>query len=233
MSSNSARQWSVSDDGADPQLLLRPIRCLLLDDSHFDRRRVMHTASRAGLKLDVVEVGTISEAREAVKQRIFDLHVFDFRLPDGDGIEFAREVLSSAEKKAVPTVILSGQGRETTSVTAFMAGCADYLTKETLNPETFHRSIINALHKAALRAEQDEPHVEKTAINAVLKAVYDARLNGVADPISEIARQASELQENGGVSNELQIAIDMLSQSCHSISTRLAEIEEIAESYND
>lgn len=230
----SARHWDANSDTiTDPAFSLRPISCLLLDDSRFDRRRVIHTAARAGLRMDVTEVSTLAEARDALLTASFSLHVFDFRLPDGDGIEFAREVLSNTRHNAVPTIILSGQGRETTSLTAFMAGCADYLTKETLSPTSFHSSVINALHKAALRAELNEAKSEKDAINAVLQAICDARINGVEDPISEISRQANLMQENGGISSELQTAIDTLSQNCHIIATQLTEIEKIAGHYDE
>ncbi|MEM6905658.1 MAG: response regulator, partial [Pseudomonadota bacterium] len=97
---------------------LRPVRCLLMDDSQFDRRRVMHTAQRAGLRMDVVEAATIAEARDLLTSNDFALCVFDYYLPDGDGIRFAEEVLHNPDRRPVPTIILSGRGTQETPRTA-------------------------------------------------------------------------------------------------------------------
>ncbi|MEM0922476.1 MAG: response regulator [Pseudomonadota bacterium] len=234
MSALAAKTISDESD-ADPlaKLGVRPISCLLLDDSRFDRRRVVHTANRAGLKIDVVECATVAEARKILAQQNFSLHIFDYRLPDGDGIAFAKEVLADAKHKMVPTIILSGKGHENTSISAIMAGCADYLTKDLLSPGTFHHSVINALHKAALRAERDEEDQDKDAIRAVLDALCDAHLDVMATPLADLRDRAEALKASGDASSDLQKAIDTLTGKYERINGQLSQIEDIAKRYRD
>lgn len=228
--SQAARLDSDLEDTA-TSLGVEPIRCLLLDDSRFDRRRVIHTADRAGLRMTVCEASLVAEARALLARSTFSLHIFDYRLPDGDGIRFAREVLSTPKHQAVPTIVLSGQGTESTSLSAIMAGCADYLTKETLSPASFHRSVIGALHKATLRADPDASAADQHAIRAVLSALCDARVDEVKDPLTRIAQSADLLRETGMNSSDLQNAIDALAQNCQSINAQLEEIERLAQDY--
>ncbi|MEL6478525.1 MAG: response regulator [Pseudomonadota bacterium] len=234
MKAQAAKAFN-DDAQADPiaKLGMRPIRCLILDDSRFDRRRVIHTANRAGLKMDVVEAATVVEARTILEKQEFSLHVFDYLLTDGDGIAFAREVLADPKHKAVPTILLSGKGRETTSIDAIMAGCADYLTKDLLSPGTFHHSVINALHKAALRAEKGDSDQENMAIREVLDALCDAHLDVMATPLADMRDRAEALKAQGLASSDLQRAIDELSGNYEQISGKLTEIEEIAKRYRD
>ena len=234
MTANSARaiQGDELKDEVQP-LDVRPIRCLLLDDSRFDRRRVMHTAARAGLKMDVTEVSTVAEARKVLTDQAFSLHIFDFMLPDGDGIAFAREALANPSHKTVPTIILSGKGEENTSISAIIAGCADYLTKDALSPETFHHSVIGALHKATLRAENAASDQDKDAIRTVLDALCESHLEVAKGPVEDLAARAEALRKNGATSSELQKAIDHLAENCETISGYLEEIEAMAKSYRD
>ncbi|MEM7506264.1 MAG: response regulator [Pseudomonadota bacterium] len=233
MSTNQAASPQPDSDISAASLGVAPIRCLLLDDSRFDRRRVMHTANRAGLRMNVSEAATLAEARAHLAEQSFSLHIFDYRLPDGDGIGFAREVLSTPVHQSVPTIILSGQGKESTSLSAIMAGCADYLTKETLSPASFHASVIGALHKATLRTDPDAPAAHQEAIRSVLDALCEARIDDVKIPLSRVAHHADILRETGMTSSELQAAIDALAQNCQSISTQLEEIERLARGYEN
>lgn len=212
---------------------IKPVKCLIMDDSRFDRRRVVHTVNRSGLKMDVTDVTSIREARDTLAQQKFDLHVFDLNLPDGNGIEFAAEVLSASRHRKVPTIILTGENLENGSANALLAGCADYLTKDTLTPESFRISVINALHKATVEAAKDDDAVDNSAIKTLTQALLNARRTGDAEGLEALARRAFGTADGDALPSALQQAIDELTRNCHDISGKLSEIEQIAGEYID
>jgi two-component system KDP operon response regulator KdpE len=72
--------------------------------------------SKSGLKRGLIEAGT----------RQPDLVVLDLGLPDGDGVDFIRDLRTWSE---IPIIVLSARTTETDKVGALDAGADDYLTK--------------------------------------------------------------------------------------------------------
>lgn len=70
---------------------------------------------------------SLSQARQAVQSRSFDLLILDVTLPDGDGIFFCRELRASG--CATPILFLTARDEEFDIVTGLDAGGNDYVTK--------------------------------------------------------------------------------------------------------
>ncbi|MCK9388698.1 MAG: two-component system response regulator KdpE [Sulfuritalea sp.] len=70
----------------------------------------------AGLQRGLIEAGT----------RRPDLVVLDLGLPDGDGVDFIRELRAWS---TIPVIVLSARAEEAEKVRALDAGADDYLTK--------------------------------------------------------------------------------------------------------
>jgi signal transduction histidine kinase len=74
------------------------------------------------------QVTTLAEARTKLGSRAYDLFVFDFRLPDGDGIELLREVRHQGIE--TPTIFVTTASSAKLAVDAMKLGADDYLVKE-------------------------------------------------------------------------------------------------------
>lgn len=70
---------------------------------------------------------SLSQARQAVQSRSFDLLILDVTLPDGDGISFCREL--RARGCAAPILFLTARDEEFDIVTGLDTGGNDYVTK--------------------------------------------------------------------------------------------------------
>jgi signal transduction histidine kinase len=71
---------------------------------------------------------TLAEARRRMSERTYDLLVFDFRLPDGDGIELLREIRDAGID--APTVFVTTASSAKLAVDAMKLGADDYIVKE-------------------------------------------------------------------------------------------------------
>jgi signal transduction histidine kinase len=77
----------------------------------------------------VVEVApTLADARRLLAAKAYDLCVFDFRLPDGDGIELLREVRGGGLD--IPTIFVTTASSAKLAVEAMKLGADDYVVKE-------------------------------------------------------------------------------------------------------
>lgn len=83
----------------------KPFVILYVEDNDLVREslaEVLETADRR-----VVCVGNGAGAREALREHEVDLLLTDINLPDGSGLDVAREAL--AQKPALPVIVCSGQ----------------------------------------------------------------------------------------------------------------------------
>ena len=69
---------------------------------------------------------TLQEAREILKKEDITLVLLDGNLPDGNGIDFVREIRKNSQ---VPIILLTVNNMEVDIVTGLEAGANDYITK--------------------------------------------------------------------------------------------------------
>ena len=137
-------------------------RVLVVDDELQILRGLKVILRQAGYDVEVA--ATKAEAIDAAAARPPDAMVLDLVLPDGSGVDVAREVRKWSR---VPIIVLSALGDEREKVRALDAGADDYVTKP------FGPDELSARLRAVLRrsAEPDEgPVVEAGDLQVDLAA---------------------------------------------------------------
>ena len=71
---------------------------------------------------------SLSAARDALKNREFDLMLLDVNLPDGSGLDFVRK-LRQEGKTGLPVILLTANDTELDIVAGLESGADDYVTK--------------------------------------------------------------------------------------------------------
>lgn len=101
--------------------------------------------------LEFVLCKTITEAKEMLRQKTFDLLIFDINLPDGSGLEFCREIRKSSR---IPIALLTAKDMELDIVKGLEYGADDYITKP------FSLMVLRARMRALLRRNMGEQRAE-------------------------------------------------------------------------
>lgn len=97
---------------------------LVLEDEREIRRFVRTALQSEGWQ--VFEAGTIKQGLVEAGTRRPDLIIADLGLPDGDGVDFIRQVRTWT---GVPIIVLSARSHEDEKVAALDAGADDFITK--------------------------------------------------------------------------------------------------------
>ena len=139
---------TASDNGSRPS----PLRCVLMDDSRFDRRHLRSVAADSRYDIEFVETANIAETREALQGGAADFMLLDNQVPDGSGIDFAKQLAKDASLNSIPVIVVTGQGGEEIVINALRAGAADYLVKDNLNSEIFDQAVENAMRRSQASA---------------------------------------------------------------------------------
>lgn len=104
------------------------IRVFLVDDHEVVRRGLIDLL-RADPELDVVgEAGSVAEAMARIPAAQPDVAVLDVRLPDGNGIELCRDLLSSMAD--LRCLMLTSFTSDEAMLDAVLAGASGYVIKD-------------------------------------------------------------------------------------------------------
>lgn len=95
---------------------------------------------------DVTTTATAAEALEAALRHPPDIVLLDLLLPDGCGLDVARQLGTTRQGRGVPIIVLTASGDEESERESLRAGAADYVTKP-VNEEVLRRRIDNVLRR--------------------------------------------------------------------------------------
>ena len=102
-----------------------PVPCIIvIEDEPQIRRFVRRSLEAEGCR--VYEADSVQRGLIEAGTRQPDLVILDLGLPDGDGVDFIRDLRAWSD---IPIIVLSARTTETDKVGALDAGADDYLTK--------------------------------------------------------------------------------------------------------
>lgn len=171
------------------------IRCLVIEDNSFDRKVLRQAAGDCSLDFDLREVSNISAAEDVLSNDSFDCVLLDFRLPDGDGLSFARHFLSD-DDSSTALIMLTAEGSEQLAREALQLGILDYLPKGSLSPESLERAISNAMAKVKLQQERQQALDELKRSNEALGRFASIVAHDLRAPIRQMQTSSAFLKED-------------------------------------
>lgn len=118
----------MSPKGPGRPIVTRMVKVFLVDDHEVVRRGLLDLLS-ADPELDVIgEAGSVSEAQARIPALQPDVAVLDVRLPDGNGIELCRDLLSRMPD--LRCLILTSYSSDQAMLDAILAGASGYVVKD-------------------------------------------------------------------------------------------------------
>lgn len=121
-------------------------RVLVVDDERLIRWSIIEKLH--GLGFDTEEAGGVSEARNIINKRALDVAIVDLRLPDGDGMDILREIVS--KQPGTPVIVITAYSSISNAVEAMKNGAFDYVSKPFEMDELLMR-VQRAIEQSHLR----------------------------------------------------------------------------------
>ena len=149
-----------------------PAQVLLVDDDA--RLSAMMRDYLHGTGLAVETAGDLAGARERLQRGGIDLLVLDLMLPDGDGLDYTRELRADARWRSLPLLMLTARGEPMDRIIGLEIGADDYLPMPVEPRELLAR--IRALLRRS--APQDDGGVLHFGRLEVDPGARQARIDG-------------------------------------------------------
>ena len=124
---------------------------------------------------EVKTAGSLAAGRDQLRQGTFDALVLDLMLPDGDGLDFTRELRSQPRTRRLPLLMLTARGEPMDRIVGLEIGADDYLPKPFEPRELLAR--VKALLRRAAPAPGDDEVLSFGRLEVDLGA-RQARLDG-------------------------------------------------------
>ena len=122
---------------------------LLIDDDARLTRMVGDYLRTQGFDVDTA--GTLAEGRMRLTASAYDALVLDLMLPDGDGLDFTRELRGQPATRRLPLMMLTARGEPTDRIVGLELGADDYL------PKPFEPRELVARVQTILRRQRARP----------------------------------------------------------------------------
>jgi two-component system, OmpR family, catabolic regulation response regulator CreB len=122
---------------------------LLVEDDPAIARTIVYTLERDGLQ--VTHSLQLVDARRQMALKMPDVLILDVGLPDGNGLDWCKQLRQDAASSSLPILMLSAQGEEIDRVLGLELGADDYVTKP------FSPRELLARIRSMLRRSRNQP----------------------------------------------------------------------------
>lgn len=189
--------WSSDHDSVRLPAVTKPVKCLLVEDSAFDRSLMRYSAERAGVEIEFVDATTLAQARTSLLNEDFDLIILDRGLPDGDGLDLRNDLGKATRNRDVPTIMVSGRDDPDTEELARIAGCVDFLAKQDLSPDELSRVLRSVLKQGDAAPDDARFEITGTEFELLLQALDQTkRIRRQKPLVSRLVALISELRRD-------------------------------------
>jgi len=127
----SQREYLRALPAARPQVVIRRVRVLLVDDSLVTREMERRLLEDAGF--EVTAAGDAEEALSLLGEESFDCVVTDIEMPRMDGFELAAHLRGMEHFAHLPIIVVSTRDRPEDRLRGLKVGADAYLTKQSLD----------------------------------------------------------------------------------------------------
>jgi two-component system, OmpR family, phosphate regulon response regulator OmpR len=142
-------------------------RLLLIDDDVRLTEMVGGYLRHNGYEVDTA--ASLAAGRDRLRQGSYDALVLDLMLPDGDGLDFTRELRSQPRTRRLPLLMLTARGESTDRIVGLEIGADDYLGKP------FEARELLARVKALLRRAEPDRGDDEVLVFGRLEVDLGAR----------------------------------------------------------
>jgi PAS domain S-box-containing protein/putative nucleotidyltransferase with HDIG domain len=124
-----------------------PVNVLFIEDNPGDARLVKEELRLAGSStiVQLEWVDRLEKGLERLASNHIEAVLLDLSLPDSEGLDTLRRVLTSAP--SIPVIVMTGQADEAVAMQAVQAGAQDYLIKGHVDGRLLTRSIQYAIQR--------------------------------------------------------------------------------------
>ena len=138
---------------------------LLVEDNEIDRMLISRMLKKNGKINSFVACGSLSDARKALGQNHFDFIISDFYLPDGEGLDFIKEI-------RLPSILMTASNDDLLIAQSKTIGVSEFVVKDFQGDYIEHLRIsIDKVDKSL--SDTETIHNIQSELEAIVDSASD------------------------------------------------------------
>ncbi|MES2205693.1 MAG: EAL domain-containing protein [Pseudomonadota bacterium] len=133
------------------------MRILLVDDDLAECEMVLDILQSGFSTTEIRAEATVASALSAIEEKLFDVILIKYELPDGCGLDIIKSIRKNYNKQ-VAILLFSATDSDEIAEQGLQAGAQDFLLKESFQPRLLMRSIRQARHRVLMDYELSQTH---------------------------------------------------------------------------
>jgi len=192
-------------------------RILLIDDEEKLRGLMARIIGVNGEGFEVEQADSLKSARLKLSRADFDVVVCDVKLPDGNGVDFIREVRE--KQPLAETILLTAYGNIPDGVQAIKNGAFDYITKG-----DDHNRILPLIHRAFEKVQLSK-RVHQLEQQVGRKYSFDSMIgkSKVLQAAIDLGKKVAQTDTTVLLLGETGTGKEVFAQAIHQASNRKAK----------
>jgi len=150
-------------------------KILVIEDEASIRDMLRFALERGDFRVSVAQ--DVPTARLRIAEDRPDLILLDWMMPGVSGVEYARELKSTAQTKDLPVIMVTARAEEEDKIRGLNIGCDDYVSKPFSFPELIAR--INAVMRRTMPGGEEE----RLAIGGLQVDAASQRVTAKGEPV--------------------------------------------------
>jgi two-component system, NtrC family, response regulator AtoC len=183
---------------------------LVVDDVDTAREAIADSLRKDGK--EVLEAGTLKEARIVLEMNKADICVLDILLPDGNGLSLLDEVIQMAAQPKF--IVITAHGQIDYAVEAMKKGALDFITKP-IDMKVLKNSIARAEDLVAMRRELDHLRHSQSSTTKFIIGKHP-RMQALID----LAQRAAEASVSILITGESGTGKEVMANFIHQVGPR-------------
>lgn len=183
---------------------------LVVDDVDTAREAIADSLRKDGK--EVLEAGTLKQARSFLEMNKADICVLDILLPDGNGLSLLDEVVQMATQPKF--IVITAHGQIDYAVEAMKKGALDFITKP-IDMKSLKQSIARAEDLVAMRRELDHLRNSQSSTSKFVIGKHP-RMQALID----LAQRAAEASVSVLITGESGTGKEVMANFIHQVGPR-------------